>query len=188
MGSPRAGNMQPGRGEVKGTASPMRGSWWRSMGGRGPSCPHLPVVIQQATAACPGRQEARKGSLVCIPGGTHRKGAHKGEEGRMGWGSEGGPRGRSWEVRSGRRERSPGHSSVRSQGEMGPAWQVGQCRGAGTAPRTRRGHAEEAPAQGRTAGCWEKAVGLTAAHSPAVHTPPPPPAECSALLWSVLLS
>lgn len=83
------------------------------------------VVIQQATTARPGMQEARKGSLGCIPGGTHRKGTCAGEDGWVGWGWEG-PRVGSLGVRSGRQERNTDHSSARSQCEMGPAQQSGQ--------------------------------------------------------------
>lgn len=89
------------------------------------------VVIRQATTARPGMQEAWKGSLGCIPGGTCRKGTCVGEEGRLGVGR--GPRDHGWEVRSGWREKNPGHSSARSQCEMGPAQQGGQCTAAHTA-------------------------------------------------------
>lgn len=50
------------------------------------------VVIQQVTTACLGMQEPQKGSLGCIPGGTHRKGTHKEEEAWVGWGYEGASR------------------------------------------------------------------------------------------------
>lgn len=87
------------------------------------------VVIQQATTARPGMQEARKGSLGCIAGGTHRKGTRS--AGEEGWGSRGweGPRVGSWGMRSSRQERNTDHSSARSQCEMGPAQQSGQHQG-----------------------------------------------------------
>ena len=101
------------------------------------------VVIQQAMTAHQGIQEVWKGSLGCIPGGTHRKATHTGE-GEAGWRREGALRlqlgGSGWQ------ERNLGHGSARSQHEMGPSQQGGQCWEEGwvprSAPRTRRGHEE----------------------------------------------
>lgn len=46
------------------------------------------LVIQQAMSAHQGMQEVRKGSLGCIPGGTHRMATQTGE-GEAGWRREG---------------------------------------------------------------------------------------------------
>lgn len=165
MGPPRAGNMQPG-GRSKGSSKSYMGQLMEIDGEAGVHQAFISlVVIRQATTARPGMQEAWKGSLGCIPGGTCRKGTCVGEEGRLGVGR--GPRDHGWEVRSGWQERNPGHSSARSQCEMGPAQQGGRW----------------------TAGCWELAVGLTAAHTarPAMLSTRCPTAWCSALLWSLLL-